>query len=289
MKGVMDPNFDFDHLARDLTAEARGLTRMFFSTVHSDHEHLVAAMQKLFSDDIGDSKTASRRRARDFRIAMAGKPNLVRVRTWNNNRWLFVFALAKELRRNPNLPTFKISEPTIYLLSLHYDVGSPLRYKASNLASFSGHAIGRWFERAAPSDRRSSTGLIEEMSGFYDSDYPAIRIQGKIIRGDLGLGIKHERYGLPSVTTGGAWIASFRDIDVGLGNGLLGRSLFIHTYLGNAELSLKQIGNINALERFRNDNKHLLQTNLEEWPEEQLDGLTKVCDPAIWMPKDDKL
>jgi hypothetical protein len=50
----------------------------------------------------------------------------------------------------------------------------------------------------------------------------------------------------------------------------------MHTYLGNAELFIEQIGNIDAMERFRNDNKHLLQTKFEDWPEEQLHSLTKV-------------
>jgi hypothetical protein len=285
LTGTMDPEFDFDHLAQDLPAEARGLTRQFFAAIRADHKRLLAALRRLREDKSGNGKIASRRRAKRFRVALAGRPCLLEIKSWYPDLWQLLVVMAANLDRTPWSPYSDYSEPTISIISIDMMAGAPTNFMSNTVYAISGHAVGRWFERAAPSDLRATNGLFHEMGEMCNNNLAALRIIGSQIRDDLVSIDEDDRIGIPSASTGGAWVATTRKFKIDLGGVSLDMGIFLHTYLGPNELSTGQVENIEALEEFFKKNASLLHKDAEEWPAEKKYLLLELNDPAIWEPK----
>jgi len=288
---TMDANFDFDHLARDLSAEARGLTRLFFTMVHAEQKSLGAAAGRMRGSKGGVGKVAVARRMKRFRAAVINSPALLADETWGSDGGRFVLATLGKLDRALADETPNFNEPTIILLEYSFQTGDPPPCKVSVACTFPGHSIARWFERAAPHGLRTTEGLIQEMRQLVQDDDFLFRWQCTRIATEVGTAGLGDRLAMLSPTTGGAWITSVARLETpahreGWTDELEPEpELFVHTYFGGPEMTTAQAENVEGLRRFRDDNISLIDMTAEDWPKSKLDQLAEITNSAIWEPK----
>jgi hypothetical protein len=289
---TMDASFDFDHLARDLSAEARGLTRMFFTRIHAEQQPLGAAASRMRSSKGGVGKVAVARRMKRFRAAVVNSPALIADETWGVDGGRFVLATLGKMDRTMADDMRDFAEPTIVLLEYLFRTGDPPPCKVSLACTFPGHAIARWFERAAPQGVRNTEGLIQEMRQLVQDDGFLFRWQCSRVAAEVGAASLGDRLAMLSPTTGGAWITSVVRLETpahreGWTDELEPEpELFVHSYFGGLEMTTAQANNVEELRRFRDDNPSLIDTTADQWPKSKLDRLVVLTDPAIWKPKE---
>ena len=291
LAATMDANFDFDHLARDLSAEARGLTRMFFTQIQTEQEPLGAAADRMRSNKGGVGKVAVARRMKRFRAAVINSPALLADETWGADGGRFVLATLGRMDRTMADDTRNFVEPTVVLLEYLFRVGDPPPCKVSLACTFPGHSIARWFERAAPHGVRNTEGLIQEMRQLVQDDGFLFRWQCSRVAAEVGAANLGNRLAMLSPTTGGAWITSVVRLETpahreGWTDELEPEpELFVHSYFGGPEMTTAQADNVEELRRFRDDNLSLIDMPADRWPKSKLDRMVELTSPAIWEPK----
>ena len=110
----MDADFDLDHLARDLSAEARGLTRIFFAELHTAQGPLAIAVRLLLRNKGGIGKVAVSRRMKRFRSAAGKSPNVLLDKPSGKDGGRLVLAILEGVSRSTEIqvPT-TFSEPVV--------------------------------------------------------------------------------------------------------------------------------------------------------------------------------
>ena len=98
---------------RDLSAEARGLTRLFFTQIHAEQEPLGVAEGRMRSSKGGVGKVAVARRMKRFRAAVINSPALLADETWGADGGRFVLATLGRMDRTMTDDIRNFSEPTI--------------------------------------------------------------------------------------------------------------------------------------------------------------------------------
>jgi hypothetical protein len=267
---------DVERMAKDLPAEARGLTRSFFETIHREEKLLERALNRAFNNKSGRNLVASRRRTRRLNSDLAGTKSLLHVEGQK-----FKVAHGREIERR-GLDT-KPDERAILVVQYELLAKGKAMCDPGGLFTVIGHAVARWFERA-PASNSTTEGLLNEFTAVANDMCFRVRLLGMLERKKRGLLKTDDRIGIISPTSGGVWMATmcrmpfWPEID---GDG----GLLFHTFFGGPDLTSAHADNCRALIRFVELKGHLLSQPCESWPNEWLDELVRLNDPTIWMPK----